>query len=159
MPALVRPPEAVALALKKLLTQPEAQEGWWEPVLTGVQPCPAWPFASPSVPMGPRCLHTDSPTQPLLRCGCHPPFSRGGADFHPAGVHQRAIASFFGKCSSVSPETVHGTRSVGTRGWCWPRYCTLAPQPETPVRHRASTEPSTCLQGTAAQAEGHLQEA
>lgn len=72
----MRPPEAAAVALKKLLTQPKAQEGWWGPLLAGEQPCLGWGFVSPGIPTGAWCPHADSPVQPAPRCRCHSPFSR-----------------------------------------------------------------------------------
>ena len=139
----MRPPEAAAVALKKLLTQPKAQEGWWGPLLAGEQPCLGWGFVSPGIPTGAWCPHADSPVQPAPRCRCHSPFSRGDADHHQADVHQRATSLCFGKCPSMSPGSSawhQGAQGAGAGISC----CTLAFWPGTPAWHRDSCLAPLC---------------
>lgn len=87
---LMRPPEASAQALKKVLSQRHRQ--LVGPVLAGQHPHGSM----------------DGPVQPVPRCRCHLSFPRGYVELCQEGMCDHAMLSpCFWKCISVPPGAEH----------------------------------------------------
>lgn len=65
--------------------------------------------------MGTWCPYADSPLQPVPRCGCHSPFSRGDAGLGQAAMRQRA-GCVLGSALPCHLGAVQGTQERGEQG-------------------------------------------